>query len=74
MMDIGIDMECTNCGAHFSHSLRQMPHARVLKCPFCSCTELELRGDLALEGRAQDGFHAGAARFSFSRPKNESGK
>lgn len=74
MMDIGIDMECTRCGGHFSHSFRQLPHARILKCPFCSCTSLELKEGLALEGRAQEGFHGRSTRFRFSHTKGERGK
>ncbi len=74
MMDIGIDMECTRCGSLFSHSFRQLPHARILKCPFCSCTSLELKGGLALEGRAQEGFHGRSTRFRFSHTKGERGK
>jgi len=74
MMDIGIDMECTRCGGHFSHSFRQLPHAKIMKCPFCSCTSLELKGGLALEGRAQEGFRSRSTRFRFSHSKGESGK
>ncbi|MFQ5735779.1 MAG: hypothetical protein ACE5GY_02825 [Thermodesulfobacteriota bacterium] len=72
-MDIGIDIECLRCGLHFSHSFRGLPHGRVLKCPFCSSTAIELKGDLPLEGRRPDGFCGGSTRFSFERIKDEHG-
>ncbi len=69
MTDMGIDIECLRCGLHFSQSMRRLEHGRVLKCPFCSSTALELKGELLLEGRAREGFHGRSMRFRFEQMK-----
>ncbi|MBI5492810.1 MAG: hypothetical protein HY893_07760 [Deltaproteobacteria bacterium] len=52
-MDLEIDIECRGCGLHFRDNFREMPHGRVLKCPFCSSTALGLKGQM-LKKRHRD--------------------
>ncbi|MDO8426179.1 MAG: hypothetical protein Q7T24_01540 [Deltaproteobacteria bacterium] len=54
-MDIEIDIECHGCGLYFRDNFREMPHGRVLKCPFCRSTALGLKGQTLIE-RHRDAF------------------
>ncbi len=38
--DMEINLECRRCGCTFSQKLGDMPHGKVLKCPFCSGTSI----------------------------------
>ncbi len=73
-MDIGIDIECLRCGLGFTHSFGSMLHGRPVKCPFCSSTALEIKGELAMEGRSKNEFRTRAARFKFARAEEKSGE
>lgn len=73
-MDIGIDMECLKCGIHFSHCFRTIPHGRVVRCPFCFSTKLDVKREMALEGRSVRDYYGRSMRFRFTRAKGEQGK
>lgn len=56
-MDIDIELECGHCGCIYRESFLDMPNSRVLKCPFCFCTALTVRRDLAaIEGLSPENF------------------
>lgn len=42
-MDLELDIQCRKCGLLFVQGFREMPHGRMLKCPFCSSTALDLK-------------------------------
>lgn len=56
-MDIEIDIECAHCGYAYRDGFRAMPHGKVLKCPLCCSSELQVKGDLPMKELAtMDGF------------------
>ncbi len=46
-MSVEIVMECMGCGLFFKQDFKDMSHGRVLKCPFCFSTGLDLHGEVA---------------------------
>ncbi len=37
-----INLECRRCGCIFSQKFSEMPHGKVLRCPFCSGASINL--------------------------------
>jgi len=37
-----INLECRRCGCTYSQKFGDMPHGKVLRCPFCSGTSINL--------------------------------
>ncbi len=46
-MSVELVMECMGCGLFFKQDFNDMAHGRVLKCPFCFSTGLDLQGEVA---------------------------